>query len=299
MRQKLINDNQENLVNSPCNNCIVLRNAAWPSEYHVRNYVLSTEPKSPCQFKCIYCYAGHYGNNDFETKKSSDKAIDKRVDLLLELEKRGLADPAFTVISLSDGEIAVDPKRANLYKLIERYKSWIYTNAGIYSEEIAVLLKKGLTHIVVSIDAGTPETFTKVKGIDAYIKVCENLKKYAAIAPRLVRLQYIYLPNRNDDIKDIDGFVELCDNINPEMVSVLLDVLSDKNTLDMKVLLGFFDLLDKLLLHGHSLFIGANVFLSNEERDIILDFAKNKADGLIRDEQYYHRLKLALNEKVY
>jgi len=299
LRQCLLNELQTTPENSPCNDCVVLREHTWPEEYKIVDLVLSTEPGSLCQFKCIYCYSGHYGNNNIDVKRSSDKNIDKRVDLLLELEKRELVDPSTTKISFSDGELCVDPKRDNLFEMAERYRTYIYTNAGIYSNKIASLLERDKTNIVVSVDAGTKETFKAVKGADAFEKVCENLQRYAAINNTLTWLQYIFLPGKNDNIDDISGFIKLCVKINTKTVFVLVDVLSDRSDLDSDTLKKLFLLIDKLLLNKINIFLGGNVSLSKTERQHLQDMANDINDGVLREDWYFDTLYNALNDTVY
>ncbi|MCL2661927.1 MAG: glycosyltransferase [Oscillospiraceae bacterium] len=299
LRNELLDEIQTSPEKSPCDGCIVLREQMWPADYRVKDYVLSTEPSSICQFKCMYCYAGHYGNSEIEAKRSTDIRFDRRVDLLLELEKRGLADPEFTTISLSDGELCIDPKKDNLFALAERYKTWIYTNAGVYSETIASLLDRKKTFIVVSVDAGTRETFKKVKNADVFDKVCENLRRYSRIDNMRTRLQYIFLPGINDSIDDIEGFVALCTELKTVTASVLLDVLSDRAELPPEKIARVFNLLDMLLRNGIKIFTGGNVSLTENERQQLWDIANSIDDGLERDSVYYERLSNALNEKVY
>jgi len=299
LRQHLVNELKDTPEKSPCNGCIVLREQMWPEDYKVSDYVLSTEPDSSCQFKCVYCYSGHYGNSDLKTKRSNDIRFDKRVDLLLELETRGLANPSFTKLSFSDGELCVDPKRDNLFALAEKYMTSIYTNAGVYHEKIASLLEREKTTIIVSVDAGTKETFKSVKGADSFDKVCENLRRYAAANSSQTWLQYIFLPGKNDNDDDINGFISLCNDLKTKYVFVLVDVLSDRSDLKPDSLIKLFKLIDKLLLSKIKIFLGGNVSLSVNERRQLRDIAYNTKDDTVRDEWYYETLNRALNETVY
>jgi hypothetical protein len=76
----------------------------------------------------------------------------------------------------------------------------------------------------VSLDAGTRETFAKIKGLDLFDKVCDNLVRYSSKGP--VRLKYIILPGLNDNEADIDGFVALCVRLKATAVDVTRE-LSD------------------------------------------------------------------------
>lgn len=54
----------------------------------------------------------------------------------------------------------------------------------------------------------TAETFHKVKGVNAYNKVCENLHKYRESSGQII-LKYILL-DENCNSQDAEGFIELC-----------------------------------------------------------------------------------------
>ena len=71
-------------------------------------------------------------------------------------------------------------------------------------------IKKGNINIVVSVDAGTKETFKKVKRLDFYDKVWENIAKYAAVqnAPNLVKTKFILIPEINDTKEEIESWIK-------------------------------------------------------------------------------------------
>lgn len=65
--------------------------------------------------------------------------------------------------------------------------------------------------IYCSVDAGTVETFRKVKGVDGFDRVCENLREYAKHGP--VILKYILLDGINHTDQDLKGFFKLADEV--------------------------------------------------------------------------------------
>jgi molybdenum cofactor biosynthesis enzyme MoaA len=77
------------------------------------------------------------------------------------------------------------------------------------------------------LDAGTRETFKKIKGIDAFARVCENLRRYAEHGN--VEVKYIFMNGVNDSNGDIEGFADACNEINAASVFVTRD-LNDYNT---------------------------------------------------------------------
>ena len=79
----------------------------------------------------------------------------------------------------------------------------------IYREKLKDLMENGrITSIITSLDAGTPETFKKIKQRDMFCKVLDNLSKYPVNKTNL-NLKYIFLEGVNDNETDIDGFCEI------------------------------------------------------------------------------------------
>ncbi len=99
---------------------------------------------------------------------------------------------------------------------VRPYPNVFFSNAIVFNHTIAEILDRGLSYIYVSMDAGTPETFAKIKGIDAFKQVCGNLKEYSRHGP--IELKYIVLPGINDTQADAKGFVELCKDVNAQNV---------------------------------------------------------------------------------
>jgi adenine C2-methylase RlmN of 23S rRNA A2503 and tRNA A37 len=78
--------------------------------------------------------------------------------------------------------------------------------------------------------AGTRKKKKKIKGVDAFGKVCENLRRYSANG--FVHLKYIILPGVNDSEADINGFIELCGNLNIKAVDVTRDRYDGRSLTD-------------------------------------------------------------------
>ena len=102
MRNGIIEDIKNNSKKYPCINCAMLKEQMWSADYQVLDFIISYD-------------------KDF--KHSTDIMFDKRVDILLELEKRGYVDSVFTKISFSDIDLQNDPKSENLLALAKRYYS--------------------------------------------------------------------------------------------------------------------------------------------------------------------------------
>ena len=82
-----------------------------------------------------------------------------------------------------------------MFKLI-RWLIAIFFNAEILNSfPIENAIKLGVLNVVISIDSGCDKTYKKVKNVNAYKKVIENMKKYAEAKPD----RNIVLPEINAD----------------------------------------------------------------------------------------------------
>ena len=205
-----------------CKKCASFQKNNWNVESAIKYVNLSAYP-SPCQCKCVYCYACLNWENTPKVKQAYEKMFD-----LVELaEKKGLiaADADWQV---SSGEITIHPYKERFLKIVENKKVYFYTNAFIYDEDIANILRRNKNaKINISIDAGTPHTWKKIKGVDNYKEVCENLIAYrkAAIAANQIEIKYIILPGINDSKEDGEGLLKLLDLLDASYVIFSRDML--------------------------------------------------------------------------
>jgi hypothetical protein len=115
-----------------------------------------------------------------------------------------------TAIDFGGGEPTVLPDFVTYLDSADRHK-WnmtISTSAILFSENIALGLKKGLYKVHISPDAGTEETYYKIKGQHGYKKVWENINEYCRLSEK-VFVRYI-LFSMNSSKEEIDKFVEMC-----------------------------------------------------------------------------------------
>ena len=185
-----------------CDACSMLEWNYWPKDPKVNHLTGQSFANAVCNCRCIYC-------NQF-----SDTAFVKcEHDLDLYDIYKIFADEfgnSIKAVTLADGEITVLPHREKLFRLIED-QNWgvnIATNALIYSVNVAEILSRQPSLLSVSLDAGTAETFNRVKGLNAFYQVVTNIEKYAETKCR-IDLKYILIPEINDSFADINGFIAI------------------------------------------------------------------------------------------
>lgn len=69
------------------------------------------------------------------------------------------------------------------------------------------------SHIGISLDAGTRETFMKIKNIDAFDQVIENIKKLRKVSEAQISLKYIIIKDVNDNKEELEKFLEIAKSI--------------------------------------------------------------------------------------
>jgi molybdenum cofactor biosynthesis enzyme MoaA len=102
----------------------------------------------------------------------------------------------------------------------------IFTNALVYDGYISSLLSSGKGRIIVSVDAGTRDTFEKVKGVDAFNRVYDTLCRYSRESKDAINLKYIFLPGINDNEEDINKFIALANEIKSNSITISADMLN-------------------------------------------------------------------------
>ena len=205
-----------------CRQCAYLRKADWYFESRICYVNLSMYP-APCQSKCIYCCEAENLNRRFSPEVQD--AYEKLFDFLEYADKRGMIDPEATW-QVSSGEITLHPYKDRIMELVRDRYAVFYTNAFLFDEAIAQKLHGDpCSSINLSIDAGTPETWRKIKGFDNFETVLSNLHRYRrdSARPGQIILKYIILPDVNDRPEDLSAVVEIAKRLDVRHLTIARD----------------------------------------------------------------------------
>jgi pyruvate-formate lyase-activating enzyme len=191
-----------------CNKCPNLSVDYWETEPQINEIVFSSGFYGDlCNFSCCYCIS----KDRFKLEKWG--RLLKPMDVLRELGRRyGNSNIRLT---LANGEVTArkDCDRILSFLKTSPWEIGLITNAAIYRDSIVELSRNGKrVEMVISLDAGTPETYAKVKGVDCFDKTCDNIEKYVK-AGAAVTLKYIILQGINDNCADIDGFLQIANRL--------------------------------------------------------------------------------------
>jgi hypothetical protein len=180
-----------------------------------------------CVFHCDYCCVGGNKRSNSNCKFNSLDSYAKYCSKAFSLGR--IEDDFSYGISVSERdfdkkvEVAVKSlKHANLNPMIYN----VFSVFSAYSENLAELLRNGLTVVVWSLDAGTRETFKKIKQVDVFDRVIENAKKYIAqdaFGGNFIVAKYLIVKGMNDNDKEYDAYLDLVKNLGLKYVSLDFD----------------------------------------------------------------------------
>ena len=247
---------------TPCSGCPWLVRDEWPTMEALNLRFLSVEAHSVCNLKCTYCSDTYYGG----------KLPDYDVTRLLEQLRADGALKECSMLGWGGGEpLAAKEFIPNIVKLTSELKphyNKVFTNAILYSEALSGLLAEGSVSITTSIDAGTPETYKKVRGADRLHKVLANLQRYVKEGAKDVTVKYI-LTSDNSSLAEVSAYFELVKQY--QLLSCSFQISADFK---------FAEVSEEAALSAISLFImlrraGAkSVFFDDHLRPRINNFAK-------------------------
>lgn len=194
-----------------CQNCHLLTYGFWPKTINLNEINFgSNQPGDICNFKCTYCFC----ENTFERLKNNTTdyttyEILSQLSIMEEFRDKKL------IIQMANGEFCANKHSDEMLDIFIKTK-WdivLLSNFSIYKDKLALLFESGrIIKAVTSLDAGTRETFKKIKQVDAFDKVVNTLRKYNFRNTKLV-VKYIFLKDVNDNETDVDQFYDIAKEI--------------------------------------------------------------------------------------
>ena len=200
----------ERVFSKGCLNCTSYQLGQWP-ENDLIHYVSFSMYPAPCQCKCFYCGDKERGNLNFTDTPEVKKGYEHTFGMLEYAKENGLIAPN-AAYQIATGEISIHPYKDKILEFTKNQATIFHTNCFIFDEQIAQnLAANPRSHINFSIDSGTAKTWHKVKGVNNFSKVIENLDRYHKYSARKgqIVLKYIIFPGINDEDEDFILVIEL------------------------------------------------------------------------------------------
>lgn len=212
-KEIIIKNCQNNIIPQHCQDCIYLEEKDWDCEDKKINEV-EIFHWSQCNCACIYCSNRNETHLEITTKKVNGECIN-----LFKTLKSFIRDGHFAKevnISFVGGEPTLLKEFNDILKLFlkQNYKLHILTNGilyeKLYAKSLLINSENGMT---ISIDCGDAEMYKKVKGVDKFNTVTENIKRYikeSKNASRQLIIKYILIEGLNDTKENIEKWIKLC-----------------------------------------------------------------------------------------
>jgi wyosine [tRNA(Phe)-imidazoG37] synthetase (radical SAM superfamily) len=257
-----------------CAKCANYRLDKWQSDGKIHYVNLSMYP-APCQCKCIYCGVPH-GETGVFSKTATAESYEKMFDAIDYARESDMiaADARWQV---SSGEITIHPYKDRILDLVKNQAAVFFTNCFVFDEKIAkILAANPLSTINLSIDSGTSQTWFKIKGVDNFESITENLAKYhvASMRPGQITLKYIILPGLNDNYEDYLSVIEIMKVLHVSHLNMARDIrikyVPDAKRNDDLVVASAYLI---AMLHKNKMTFSMGTF-SPAEREQVVAFAK-------------------------
>jgi len=167
----------------------------------IKPIAVSIETTTTCNYRCPACILGSGG------LKRKNEYID------FELYKKIINEIKTSAINVNlyfQGEPLMHP---NIDKLIlhaeeNHIRTCISTNGSLLSLKVGKLIESGLSHLIVSVDGITPETYDKYRINGDFLKMCDGIRKIVklkkssnALHP-IIEAQFIVMKHNEHEIHD-------------------------------------------------------------------------------------------------
>lgn len=177
-----------------------------------------------CDCSCIYCCEQYLSERKIVLKSKKSDYYDL-LPIIKELYKQDMIDKKELDVHFQGGNVSVLDEFDDLVNIfmengVKRIE--IATNGIKYLPQIEKICNKTFVDVNISIDAGCRETYKKIKTVDKFDDLIENLKKYAKL-PILLRLKYILVRGVNDTKEEIEKYLMLMKELGITNSELMID----------------------------------------------------------------------------
>ncbi len=291
LRRKYI-DMCKNGVTPPfCKNCYYYDPVEIPDDYDLMgNHTFKSlyiSHRNTCHCKCIYCCLAGENNTEESFIQMNNEKTYNIMPIMNYLDENKLINNE-TTINIMGGECTEYPEEAhNIIDigLKNNCKFRILTNGIIYDEKIADLMKNENINIVISLDSGSDEMYRRVKRVNAFDKVTNNIIKYNEAGKNnpdsRIMLKYILCPGINDKIDEIKKFKDFALNANIGCIILSIDRFWLSKNIDKQVPAKLRNAMDYFMDKTNCPDVGTTIdygFVDKTWADKVFSMAKKDSD---------------------
>ncbi len=242
-RQKTIENSKNGIPHPDCSGCIYLKEYDLDDE-NISDEILEKINQPPlinyivinhfkhCDCNCTYCSQGIF------LKKVSASQKSDYYDLLPTIKdfyRENLIDNKNLTVEFQGGSIAMLDEFEDLTDTFLEHdvdKIMFYTNGLKYMPSIVKTSHQTNCMVVCSVDAGTPETFKKLKPAGDFDTVIENLTTYSKYCLKEnpnkekhtdINAKYILIQGVNDSLDEVEGFLNAVAKAGVNMTQLDMD----------------------------------------------------------------------------
>ena len=230
-RNALIKMLDRGIIPEECQGCFDLKEQENPKPLLISQF--SKPPKAnmiivkhfkQCDCSCIYCCEQYLSGRKIVLKSKKSDYYDL-LPIIKELYKQDMIDKKELDVHFQGGNVSVLDEFEDLVNIfinsgVKRVE--IATNGIKYLPIIEQICSKTFVDVNISIDAGSRETYKKIKTVDKFDDLIENLRKYVKL-PILLRLKYILVRGVNDNKEELEKYINLMNETGIRNSELMID----------------------------------------------------------------------------
>lgn len=177
-----------------------------------------------CDCSCVYCCEQYLSGRKITLKSKKSDYYDL-LPIIKQLYKQNIIDKENLDVHFQGGNVSVLDEFEDLVNIFMEHgikRVEIATNGIKYLPAIERIADKTFVDVNISIDSGCRETYKRIKTVDKFDDLVENLKKYVKL-PILLRLKYILVRGYNDSIEEISKYLDLMKEIGIQNTELMID----------------------------------------------------------------------------
>lgn len=210
-RKTVVENCKNGIIPENCKGCIDLETKEWQNEALIDDIYINHWDH--CNCGCVYCVAGAHAQF-LETEKKPGRYYEVFKHLKFLYENKMVSDKAH--IELVGGDLTILDEADDIINLCLDHgvgRMSFHSSCIYYSQGIERALKEAPTvDFDFSIDCGNRELYKKIKRIDAFDNVVENVKRYLACSDKshdAIIAKYIIVDGLNDNIEALEEWLQL------------------------------------------------------------------------------------------
>lgn len=221
MRTEIINKCKNGVIPDNCKHCVELLKKDWTDKPLIDEIYLMHWDH--CNCGCVYCLQSTHG--EFLLKKPKKSRFYDVYPILKEIYAENLVskDVHFEMVG---GDLTVLKEADDIINLvIDNGAGRLSFHSSLigYSKGIERALKECCCDFDFSIDCANRKLYKKIKRIDAFDTVIENLKKYLNCSPNAsdkLIAKYIIVDGLNDSVEEVEAWLKLIHNLGIKLCKI-------------------------------------------------------------------------------